>query len=871
MSHETLALAGLLHDIGKLMLRASVAGRYTWERSAQGDFGYKHAMLSATFVEELLPPQWRREVSGPVGYHHRPQSRRDRIVQVADHLSAAERNDGLQDDQPRVEHPRQLLSIFCQLKADDQTLPADRRRYLPLCALKLEKEALFPDVEVPDEQEVWRRYETLWEAFRQEAEALRNAHADGGDLPTYLESMALLLQRYTWCVPSAYYRSLPDISLYDHSRMTAALAAVLDRPEVDDAWLNEVVGAPKQSTREVALLVGGDISGVQEFIYTITARGATPSLRGRSFYLQLLTEAVARYVLRRLDLPITNLIYAGGGNFYLLARPGDLTDLTTIQREISRVLLQHHRGALYVAVVGIPLQGRDFFGGQISKAWGRLHERIQQAKLRRFGELDPTELAQLFMPLDHGGSEEQQCQVCGQEHPATRAERASADAEPMRKCPACRAFERLGDNLRRARWLQWTELDGEPEAQTMTLNLTAPPGSYDRVLSALGLAVAPLDRAPEAASFPARRVLLALDDDALAELRPTAQTAVGRRLLVNTTPLLTLDERQALLQDQSFPEDERRQLPLADRVKPFSVLEHWSHGIQRLGVLRMDVDNLGALFQRGLGEQATLSRVATLSFAVSLYFEGWVAKLAEEVNQATRRPPVQGGRLYAIYAGGDDLFFVGSWDAVVELAIAVRRDLTRYAAGHPGIHASGGIALAGGKYPLYQAAEDAKRAEEQAKTLRWRLNGDDRRKDAICFLNKALPWVFFGTEAENEVPNPSTVHGLMHELAEQVQAGAPKALLRRLMDFYREYAEAQRRWQLTRGQSAWVNGNQVVWGRWTWRSVYILKRMEDRSKTQPEVRERLAKLRTLVETDNYRMIEPLGIAARWAELLQRGE
>lgn len=407
-------------------------------------------------------------------------------MQLADHLSAAERNDGLQDDRPRVEHPRQLLTIFCQLTADDQTLPADRRRYLPLRPLRLEEETLFPGNELSDE-EAWSSYEALWDAFRREAEALRDAHANGGNLPIYLESMALLLQRYTWCVPSAYYRSLPDISLYDHSRMTAALAAVLDRPEVDEAWLNEVAAAPERSSRDVALLVGGDISGVQAFIYTITARGATPSLRGRSFYLQLLTEAVACYVLRRLDLPITNLIYAGGGNFYLLARPGDLADLTAIRRELSRVLLQHHRGALYVALAGLPLQGKDFFNGQISQAWGRLHERIQQVKLQHFRELDPTELAQLFAPLGHGGNEEQQCQVCGLEHPDTKEERVDAEAESVRKCPACQAFEELGDRLRRARWLEWTELNGEPSAQTMQLDLTAAPGTYTQVLAALGL------------------------------------------------------------------------------------------------------------------------------------------------------------------------------------------------------------------------------------------------------------------------------------------------------------------------------------------------------------------------------------------------
>ena len=57
-----LALAGLLHDIGRFMLRAAVRGDRIWDREAQDDFGYKHAMLSAAFVEDLLPGPWRRAV-----------------------------------------------------------------------------------------------------------------------------------------------------------------------------------------------------------------------------------------------------------------------------------------------------------------------------------------------------------------------------------------------------------------------------------------------------------------------------------------------------------------------------------------------------------------------------------------------------------------------------------------------------------------------------------------------------------------------------------------------------------------------------------------------------------------------------------------
>ncbi|MBM4425645.1 MAG: hypothetical protein FJ031_00255 [Chloroflexi bacterium] len=48
---------------------------------------------------------------------------------------------------------------------------------------------------------------------------------------------------------------------------------------------------------ELRLLIGDDISGIQKFIYTITSKKAAQTLRGRSFYLQLLTEVVMGFVL----------------------------------------------------------------------------------------------------------------------------------------------------------------------------------------------------------------------------------------------------------------------------------------------------------------------------------------------------------------------------------------------------------------------------------------------------------------------------------------------------------------------------------------------------------------------------------------------
>jgi len=870
------ALAGLLHDIGKFAQRAkAITG--------------KHPDAGGEFVRRRVPAAWRGHLYPVMGHHDEPlEDSRTKVVALADRLSAGERVS------TEEAQPQQLLSIFCSMEIDGWQAPV--QLYWPLSPLSLDEQIIFPGDKKTDSV-VEKKYGDLWRTFDEEAERLRTAYEGKGHLPAYLESMLLLMQRYTWCIPSAYYRARPDVSLYDHSRMTAALAACLanfEEGKMDQllealriwhtARQQDPSSSPPQVLEEtqVALLVGGDISGVQDFIYTITSRGAASALRGRSFYLQLLTEAVARFVLRKLDLPITNLIYQGGGHFYLLARPGDAEELTRAQQEVSRILLAHHRGDLYLALAHVSLAAADFYDGRITDKWGKVSKGLQQAKQRRFSEV-PDVLSGLFAAQGQGGSEQQQCQVCGREHTGTEL------VDEVRKCPPCQSYERLGEALRHARylWLAEQEPTEVPEDP-----MEVPPGKWKDVLTAFGLKAGVADQVDTIPGGQTYRVILALDDEAMKGLRPDEYTAVGRRFLVNVTPVFgdadadwlarRPPEKRKRLQDD-LPDKPR------DRVKPFTLLEAQSTGIERLGVLRMDVDDLGRMFQEGFilnkgtsteERIGTLSRMAALSFAIGLFFEGWVEVLAEQIGRTEDGRQ----RLYSIYSGGDDLFFVGSWDAVVELARAIRADLSRFAADHPGVHASAGIALIGGKYPLYRAAEDAKATEEQAKSLRWRTKeGEHRRKDAITFLGRALPWNKFGKE---ECPEESsqefrsgeleTAHSLTHRLVQMVKRedeggeGIPSSLIRtlvRLQEMYEAAAERRRRMGEDRNQAG---EEQVYWGPWMWRGYYFLKRMARRyEKEAPDASQAIDRLADSLHRDRFRAIEWIGLAARWAELLVR--
>ena len=832
------ALAGLLHDIGKFALRAGEGASRLWDDAAQRDYKYKHALLSEDFVQKYVPEAWQGRIKLAVGGHHTPHDRLAAAVALADRLSAGERADPLPNEEKRDNHPAQLLSIFSdvRLHAADNEI---KQVYWPLRALELSDKSLFPADKNGDP---WKEYEQLYNHFAEQASRLRDAFQQGSNLPCYLESLLAEMQTTLWCVPSAYYKTRPDISLYDHSRMTAALAAALyDSPTLSDAQLNEFAREPEAVDQELVALVGGDLTGVQSFLYTITSRGAASGLRGRSFYLQLLGLVIARFVMEQLNLPITNLIYAGGGNFYLIARREDAEKLPEIQAQITRALFNEHQGELGLILQARLLNGRHFFNGNIRAEWDGLIGQINAAKLKRLEGLE-ADLARVFEPHGVGGSAPQQCAVCGREHAGVKVRQVDEGVmQTVNKCPVCESYEALGKQLRKAQFLVLQPCEPDLPGQ---ITLQAGRG-WQEVARRFGYEVEVLEELkPEP-----QGIVFALNDGAFRACKPHPSRAVARYLLVNVTPILTDEEHNQL---RGKVDD----LPVPGSVKPLSVLEEQANGIKRVGVLRLDVDNLGKIFAEGLGNRATLSRIASLSFAVSLFFEGWVGQIAEQMKKE------YGDRLYSIYSGGDDLFFVGSWDAVVEFAIRLRRDLSRFTGEHPDIHPSGGIVLVGGKYPLYQAAEEAGAAEEQAKAYRWWENGKVREKDALSFLGQPLNWQRFGCH-DCESQNNNTAHALMHRLKGMVKDNQNRAVigtLIRLHELYRSTLEKRQK----RGEDINHAGQrQALWGPWNWLAEYYLSRIKGVPKQDvDELRERLKK-------DQFRSIEWIGLAARWAELITR--
>lgn len=649
----------------------------------------------------------------------------------------------------------------------------------------------------------------LWSAFSAEQKRIAAIRSVDVQEASYLA----LLQRYCWAVPAPLKTEHgPDVSLYDFARVSAALAVCMTGGQ----------------EREPALLVGGDLSGVQDWLYSLSSRGVARGLRGRSFYLQLLTEVIALHLLDELGLPSCNLLYAGGGNFYLLAPVGAAEKLPAIQQAITRKLLRMHEGALYIALGAAPLSQGMLLGkgDAIGNGWAQVTQAITLAKSRRFAELVDDEMADAIgSPMAGTGELADSCNVC--RRTISKGEGEELEEDGSRKCGLCRSFESLGNQLRDAEFLAISRLPSAEQAGSVT--------DWQEGLAQFGYDVQLLARAGNGSrSWQPQppdlvRIFYWKDEPDSSRFpgKPAAEATVWLfRPLAQCTPVDVKGE-----------------------IATFDELE--SEGIKRWGVLRMDVDNLGKIFQEGI-PTSSLSRVVGLSSLLRLYFEGHVPGLAAEINRKSGQP-----RMYLMYAGGDDLFIVGGWSDLPHLAHDIRQDFAKFACHNPKLTISGGISIAlGEKYPLYQAARDAGDAEHKAKQ---RAGGI---KDALSFLGEVMGWGKEYDQVKNRVDD------LKRWLGEG-EGKLPRSFLMTLRAIDGEWREWKRQEsEQTAGKPRrYEHSDKTLYlGPWQWHLIYSLTRAgERRNKTiQEEIQE-------FAESVVAGEITSLGLVARWIELETRGD
>ena len=764
MTHlEDLHLAALLHDIGKFRMRHTQPNK-------------RHQEHSYEFVSQEFFSPCGTAFTDAIRHHHPerypgcPPSQLQHLIEkqviLADRLSASERED--EEREREYFGKSALVSPMSRL-----TGSTNEHRY-PLTALTLDRNTIIPEASVEVNQEA---YTTLWQDF---IEAFSRLTENATYTPAaHYQTIVALLRKYTARMPSSTpwgqrkERSVPDISLYDHLRTTAAIAACIGRELTEVEEVEAQLGSRKDPERKICALIKGDISGIQNFLYQIPSDGAARQLRGRSFYIQLLTEVIAHYVLRRFELPITNLILSSGGHFYILAPYTETqTKLDALRQSISEKLWTLHKGDIACLLASTPITADDFAPTHFPDKWRDVSIAAQPRKQRKWSELGHQAMFEnLFEP----------------------SEKKTEDWK----------FDALGQKLPNAAFLITFEIPEQPIPETP---------DWKSTLRAFGSEV---HICPQTDATPPT---------------PTAPPGTERVTVYSLGDGDFLKDT-AKFQWQGLPVSyDFIARPPDGRVADYDALANASKGAKWLGALRMDVDDLGKVFSKEKLENATLSRLATLSDALRLFFEGYVPELCRAYNAKQPKDILE-----LIYAGGDDLFLVGGWSALPEIAKKLRSEFRDFVTGNH-VTLSGGIAIEHKKYPLYQFAEQSGEAEKDAKHLS-RLNAEGKRvkKNAISFLRTPMSWEDFDYVSKWH----QTFLGAL-----TTDRSLPHGMLTRLNQIY--------------------SPQELEGKRWAWRSLYYFSRLEDRYRAHHDFIEDLR--RELNQASPACLRKFIGVVTRWTAL-----
>jgi CRISPR-associated protein Csm1 len=501
-----------------------------------------------------------------------------------------------------------------------------------------------------------------------------------------LSLLTLILEKFGSCLSFGE----PDVALIDMARATGAIAAAL-------------AGHPDASELS---LVAGDLSGIQKFIYTISSDGALKSLRARSFYLELVTEEVVQQLLVALDLPRTSIIYAGGGNLYLLAAATHETreKVQQVQQKFNTWLKDNLQRKVYLALDCLSFK-LDYVASQsFATHWNQVIQELNKQKLCKFSE----QINSLLAVRESFG---ERCRVCHRDD-TTDLDQLNRQDDSVQACPTCRKMFQLGSQLFKAKVFLRSYRDNVPDYLE---RLTFQSAHYYL-----------FEEKAQIQEIQDDETLFLLNNWTLDDYR-----------FHNSVPLLLGNYGKESDEEKS---NFIRAIEMANKAE----------GIKRVGYLRMDVDNLGKIFAKGLNENHTLPRLAGLSRQMSYFFKVYLNSLAENRQNNFLQYGVKfkylsensRTNLLFIYAGGDDLFVSGAWNEVVEFAFDIYQSFRAYTGHNPDITLSGGVSIATVKYPLYQAAQESGEAEKAAKG-----NG----RDSLGLFGEKFRWNEWLGEADVSV------------------------------------------------------------------------------------------------------------------------
>lgn len=708
-------VASLLHDIGKFKERAfggQEHGSFPKEVEAVilplqkgGWYSHRHALWTYDFFENdckniSLPNDldWSK-IKNLAARHHNPDTNDEKIIDLADNISAASDRSSEVDYKSGMHLKKHLRSVFARISFQNQ-IPGNHAYELKPIA----SGNVYPVVIDRHDETVSleSQYKQLWDAFIMDLKKSMDAYRPIHGLNQFVFLLASLLQKYCWCIPSATNDMYCDISLYDHAITTAAIALVLKAYQVETK--NTDIGDGEKPF----LFFAGDLSGIQDYIFQHQHKafaGSSKIIRGRSFYISMISNAYCYALCNALGIPPFVQIMNAGGKFTLLLPnvPKVKDSIQDFTAEADEWFFNTFHGDFTVVYTySVEASKKDMALNSFSNIIKTINYNLTIAKSRKFSNI-----------LKHGNciidvhyDERELCKSCGRYSPLKGIEEE--------RCELCQQMFTIGSKITKNSIILFHTREGDIDYFNKKISLSIT-DSVDHVKSMIGAFV--FDDANEKLPLMLYNNYVPIKNGATMEFNDIAAKALGY--------------------DSNARDQETNQ---------------FATGSKFLAYIMLDVDNMGSIFSNGI-KDLSVSRYVTLSRMFNIFFNLVIKDMLQNEFPA----------IYTVFSGGDDLFVIAPWNNVIHFIDAVEKKFKQFTCNHPDVHFSTGVHIQKPDYPMSKCAllvsEKLEKAKNAGRNSIHYFN--TMTYDKLQYIHKEAQWLIERNNSKESNINHSFLYRLL--------------------------------------------------------------------------------------------------------------
>jgi CRISPR-associated protein Csm1 len=693
-----IGIAAMLHDVGKIFQRSGTALMEEYKRDKvlySEILGSKnshfHAAHSASFMERwfgqypTVREMWKEHFPGTdivitSASHHNPSSGNipALIIQRADWIaSGLDRDEYEKREEDRDYKKVKLSSVPNQVFLYKN--PGSDVKYTHDIVTFSEK-SIFP--KKYDNSPTDDGYRTCKDELDKGFKLLLEKLYKENDLYQFTFALDTLLLRTSMYVPASTQYNYDEVSLYDHCKTTAAFAVALWQ------YHNKYPKTERNdNSAEKFLIVRGEFFGIQSFIFNKEQSHENPSkiLRGKSFYVSLLVEAATLIFIEELSITPFNVMFNAAGSFVVIA--GNTEEIRKkvddIEEKINKWLYKRYYGMVSFGI------------GTVVSSAGKMKIKYND-KTESVKDTDKKYFCDVWVELNYEVDKKKSAKFNLPQRKALFAEYIENFSDGKKECKYC-GIEPVVNK------------DGEcincSEMITLGSNLAKK-----------------------------NRIFFYKNSGGLFdEIRYSFNDEGGSFLSMGTD----LDEGfEGIFQSHCkshVKKDDNGDVLTFEKL----AIPNNPDGTEILGVLKADVDNLGAMFAFGFEDEKisklTFSRVNALSRGMHYFFSYYISKLAEE----------KGYKLYTVFAGGDDLFIIGQYEDIVNFSLDITNKFEEYTGGNQELTLSAGIAFAKAGTPVWYMTESAENLLRKAKKHNNEQNNGVNSKGNLALFDYVGKWKEF--------------------------------------------------------------------------------------------------------------------------------